>query len=108
MTVSRWMSLTALAMLIVAVARPDAADAIIQGVISDSAGKPIRGALVKVSVNGRAVSRYSSNDGRYELPVAPGKYDIVAEAYGFAAKRVQKDSAEAGPVNFTLTPGWTV
>jgi hypothetical protein len=64
-------------------ARPDAADAVIRGVVTDSASKPIAGALVKANVGPKSTSRYTAADGRYELSVPPGKYELVVEAFGF-------------------------
>src|SRR5712691_7873529 len=43
-----------------------AADAMIHGVITDTAGKPVRGAIVKVTAGSLSVSAYSQNDGRFE------------------------------------------
>ena len=80
-----------------------AADAVISGVVRDSAGKPIRGAIVKATAGDVTVSRYSQNDGRYEISVRPGTYDVTADAYGFTSKRLSKDTAQAGETNFTLS-----
>src|SRR5712692_6051531 len=44
-----------------------ASDAVIQGTVSDDAGRPIRGALVKASTSGKSVSRFTRADGRFEI-----------------------------------------
>ena len=88
--------------------RPQAADAVIRGVVADSAGKPIAGALVKATLGSKSVSRYTGADGRYELTVAPGTYALVAEAFGYATERRSRDSAADGPANFSLGSSWSV
>jgi streptogramin lyase len=85
-----------------------ASDATIRGIVTDSDGKPIRGALVKATAEGKSTSRYTAADGHYELTVAPGPYRLSAEAYGFAAKRQAMDSIETGATNFSLTASWNV
>jgi len=64
-----------------------AADAVIHGVVKDSAGKPVRGAIVKAAAGNLSVSAYSQNDGRYEITVPAGSVDVSADAYGFGPKR---------------------
>jgi virginiamycin B lyase len=85
-----------------------ASDVVIRGVVADSAGKPIRGAIVKATAGDMSVSRYSQNDGRYEIAVRAGNYEVSAEAYGFATKRQSKDAAQAGDTNFSLTPRFDI
>jgi virginiamycin B lyase len=93
---------------LVAPARPDAVDAVIRGTVNDASGKPIAGALVKATVGNKSVSRYTGSDGRYELTVAPGTYDVVAEAFGFRVERQSKSIAADTPVNFSLASNWNV
>src|SRR6202171_3130958 len=64
-----------------------AGDAVIHGVVTNSAGKPVRGAIVKATTGSLSVSAYSQNDGRYEISVPPGSVDVSADAYGFGPKR---------------------
>jgi hypothetical protein len=45
-----------------------ASNMMIRAIVTDTAGKPIRGAIVKASAGILTVSRYSQNDGRYEIP----------------------------------------
>jgi streptogramin lyase len=78
-----------------------ASDMMIRGIVTDNAGKPIRGAIVKASAGILTVSRYSQNDGRYEISVPAGSYDVSVEAFGFGGK---KQPAQAGETNFQLTP----
>ena len=77
---------------------------VIQGVVTDSSGKPIRGAVVSAKSGIKTISRFSQKDGKYEIAVAAGIYDVTVEAYGFALKKVSVDSAKAGETNFNLTP----
>ncbi|MBI4886557.1 MAG: carboxypeptidase regulatory-like domain-containing protein [Acidobacteria bacterium] len=88
--------------------RPGAVDAVVRGVVGDAGGRPIAGALVKANAGTKSVSRYTGPDGRYELTLAPGTYDVAAEAFGFRMERRSVDTAAAGPVNFSMSPGWSV
>src|ERR1700722_17955662 len=81
----------------------------IHGVVMDNAGKPVRGAMVKATEAGKTITRFSQADGRYEIALPPGTYDLTVEAYGFNPKREKdKDPSQAGETNFTLTPGFSV
>ncbi len=79
-----------------------AADATIHGVVTDAAGKPVRGAIVKATAGNLTVSAYSQNDGRYEISVSPGTYDVSVDAYSYGPKRVNKDATQPGDTNFSL------
>jgi len=81
-----------------------AADAVVHGVVTDAAGKPVRGAIVKATAGNLSISAYSQNDGRYEISVPAGTYDISVDAFGFGPKRQTKDASQAGETNFALTP----
>jgi virginiamycin B lyase len=81
-----------------------ASDAVIQGVVTDNAGKPIRGALVKAASGYKSITRYSQKDGRYEIPVPAGNYAVTAEAYLHTSKRQSIDTAQGGATNFSLSP----
>src|SRR5260370_10969484 len=81
-----------------------AADVVIHGVITDIAGKPVRGAIVKATAGSLSVSAYSQNDGRYEIAVPAGSVDVSADAYGFGPKRQAIDASKAAEVNFSLSP----
>ncbi len=83
-----------------------ASGTVIQGVVTDAAGKPLRGAGVRARSGIKAVSRFTQADGRYEIAVAPGSYEVSASAFGFAVKRLTKDTAQPGDTNFSLTPKW--
>jgi streptogramin lyase len=85
-----------------------AADAVIHGAVTDSAGKPIRGAIVKATLADKTVARFTQADGRYEISVPPGKYSISAEAYGFASKTQSKDAAQTEMLDFSLAPSRSV
>ncbi|MGA7791677.1 MAG: carboxypeptidase regulatory-like domain-containing protein [Candidatus Acidiferrales bacterium] len=77
---------------------------VIQGVVTDSSGKPIRGAVISAKSGIKTISRFSQKDGKYEIGVASGTYDVTVEAYGFAVKKVSVDTAKAGETNFNLVP----
>src|SRR6266478_681541 len=81
-----------------------AADVMIHGVITDSAGKPVRGAIVKAAAGNLSVSAYSQNDGRYEITVPAGSVDVSADAFGFGPKRQAIDASKPVEVNFSLSP----
>ena len=81
-----------------------ASDAQIHGLVTDNTGKPIRGAIVKATSGRLSISRYSQNDGRYEITVPTGSYEVSAEAYGFGSKKQTKDVTQSGDTNFSLSP----
>ncbi len=81
-----------------------ASDAVIQGVVTDANGKPIRGAVVRATAGPKSVIRYSQVDGHYEIAVPSGSYDVTADAWGFAPKKQAKDTTQAGATDFKLTP----
>jgi hypothetical protein len=84
------------------------ADATLRGVVTDAAGKPVRGAVVKATLGPKSISRFTQNDGRYEIPVAAGTYQMSVDAYGYGVKFQTKDTAQPGDTNFSLTPKWDV
>jgi streptogramin lyase len=88
--------------------RLQAVDAVIRGTVSDSAGKPIAGALVKATLGSKSVSRYTGADGRYELTVPAGTYALTAEAFGYATERRSKDTIDTAAANVTLASTWSV
>ena len=80
-----------------------ASDAVIKGVVTDSAGKPLRGATISVASGIKTVSRFSQKDGKYEITVAGGTYAVSVEAYGFAVKRMSVETTKGGETNFSLS-----
>src|ERR1017187_4940070 len=89
--------------LIFLAAQVTAADAGFHGIVTDDAGKPVRGAILKASAGYKSVIRYTQADGRYVITLPPGSYSVSVEAFGFGAKRLTKDAAEVGETNFSLT-----
>lgn len=85
-----------------------AADTVIKGVVTDDAGKPVRGAVVRVSAGIKTVSRYTQANGRYEIAVPAGRYEVAASTLGFSVKRTTVDTTQPGDTNFTLSPRWDV
>ncbi len=64
----------------------------IAGVVTDDAGKPIRGAAITAKIDTISISRYSDASGKYQLTgLKPGNYNISAAAYGFDPKSVDKE-----------------
>src|SRR5579862_6213040 len=77
---------------------------VIKGIVTDNAGKPIRGAVISAKSGIKTISRFSQSDGKYEIAVPAGTYDVSVEAYGFALKKASVDTAKAEETNFTLAP----
>ena len=82
-----------------------APDVEIKGVVTDNAGKPIRGARVTATTGIKSISRYSQKDGSYDIAVAGGTYSVSAEAFGFAPRRQEKQTEQKGDVNFNSATG---
>src|SRR5229473_1192913 len=91
-----------LAMLLVSTGLT-AADTGFHGTITDEFGKPVRGAMVKAVSGYKTVARFSQADGKYDLALPPGNYSLSVDAFGFAGKRMAKDSSTSGETNFSLT-----
>lgn len=81
-----------------------ASDADIHGVVTDTAGKPVRAAMIKATAGGKTVARFTQADGHYEITLPPGSYTLTVEAYGFASKQKTVETTQAGETNFSLTP----
>jgi streptogramin lyase len=81
-----------------------AAEAVIKGVVTDAAGKPVRGAIVKATRDIKSISRFTQSDGRYQIAVSPGDYAVSVDAFGFAVKQSSVDTDKGGETNFTLSP----
>ena len=79
------------------------ADTGFRGIVTDEAGKPVRAAIVKATAGYKGVIRYTQADGRYEMALPPGKYSVSVEAFGFGARILDKDAAQPGDTNFSLT-----
>lgn len=80
----------------------------IVGVVKDSAGKPLRGAIVTVRSGDKSISRYSDRSGRLEIAdLKPGMYEVATTALGHELKAMRKEVAE-GPVEVSvaLAPTW--
>ena len=74
----------------------------VKGFIKDSAGKPIKGAMI--SVVGREHPVTSAEDGDYWRLLVPGTYTIRVSAKGFPGSQMQVKVPKVGSVvlNFTL------
>src|ERR1039458_6342995 len=80
-----------------------AADTVIKGIVTDDAGKPVRGAVVRVSAGIKTVSRYTQANGRYEIAVPAGRYEVAASTLGLSVKKTTVDTTQPGDTNFTLS-----
>ena len=85
-----------------------ASEGSITGVVTDDAGKPLRGATVTAKIDNVSVSRYTDASGKYLITgLKPGSYKISATAYAFGSKTVDKDiSTSTADVAFSLKPNW--
>jgi streptogramin lyase len=87
--------------------RMSAADLEVHGKITDQAGKPIRGAMIKAIAGGKTVARFSQADGRYDITLTGDSYDISVDAFGFRSKTT-KGVTKSGETNFSLSSGMSV
>ena len=79
-----------------------ASEATIRGRVTDSAGKAVRGATVKATLGTKSVSRFTQNDGSYDISVPPGTYTVSVEAYGFGVKSASVDAGKGEETDFSL------
>src|ERR1700738_811193 len=64
-----------------------ASEGSITGVVTDDAGKPLRGAPVTARLDNMSVSRYTDASGKYLITgLKPCSYKISATAYAFGSK----------------------
>jgi len=80
-----------------------ASDTAIKGVVTDSAGKPVRGATVKATSGKKSVSRFTQSDGSYSISVPSGTYDVSVDTYSFGVKRTSVDTTKGEETNFRLS-----
>ncbi len=80
----------------------------ISGVVTDEAGKPLRGAPVTARLDNMTVSRFSNASGKYQITgLKPGNYKVSATAYGFGTVTVDKEiGGAAADAAFSLKPNW--
>ena len=104
MQVTRVFALSWFVIALCASVRPMAADVVIRGLVTDGGGKPIAGALVKATGAGsiKSISRYTGADGRYELAVPAGQYNVVAGAYWIPLRRTIEGRRNHAALNFSL------
>ncbi len=81
-----------------------AGNSTLRGIVTDGAGKPIRGAIVKATLGGKSIARYTDQDGRYQMPgLESGRYDISVNAYGFAVEKQKKDTSDPAELAIKLS-----
>ncbi len=99
---ARRISWVFLAVLLCAASPLAASTTVIKGVVTDASGKPVRAAVISAKSGIKTISRFSQSDGKYEIALAAGTYDVTVEAYGFAVKRAAVDTSKMGETNFSL------
>jgi DNA-binding beta-propeller fold protein YncE len=97
-----------LALVFVVVRLGAAPTATVQGIITDKSGKPIRAAMITASKGDERVTRFSQADGKYEIKVQPGTYDLESRAYGYSVKRLTKDVSQPDGTSFSLNRSFTI
>jgi len=81
-----------------------AGNSTLRGIVTDAAGAPVRGAIVKASSGGKSIARYTDQHGRYHISgLQPGRYEVSVNAYGFAVEKQKKDIAEASELAIKLS-----
>ena len=85
-----------------------ASEGSVTGVVTDDAGKALRGATVTAKIDNMSVSRYTDALGKYLITgLKPGSYKISATAYAFGSKTVDADiSTNTANVALSLKPNW--
>jgi len=80
----------------------------ISGVVTDDAGKPLRGATVTARVGNMSIARFTDASGKYLITgLTPGSYKLTATAYAFGSKTLDQDISSSTPdVGFALKPNW--
>lgn len=88
-----------------------AQNATVAGRVTDISDAVVSGAKIELTnrATGIKVETTTNNEGYYVLPpLAPGTYDVVASAAGFASSRLDAVTLEVGQartINFRLRPG---
>src|SRR5712692_11590 len=82
-----------------------AADASFHGLVTDTEGKPIRGAAVSAVSGSKSIGRFTDNNGHYEIAgLQPGIFEVSVTAFGYARKSETRDAGKSGETNFALLP----
>jgi Carboxypeptidase regulatory-like domain len=103
---ARFVVLVAIANL-ATLAQACAADAVLSGTITSSAGKPMAGVTVSVKAQGATITTtvFTDQHGNYYFPPLPaGKYRVWAQALTFATARGEVDLGAAKRQDFALGP----
>jgi streptogramin lyase len=96
----RLVSAVALGLLFVFNTSLAVGSATMSGTVVDAAGKPVRGAIVKVAIGNKSISRYTDAQGKYRVTgLAAGQASVTAWAFGFSE---QSETAGGDELNFTL------
>ena len=103
---ARFVVLVAIANL-ATLAHACAADAVLSGTITSSAGKPMAGVTVSVKAQGATITTtvFTDQHGNYYFPPLPaGKYRVWVQALTFATARGEVDLGAAKRQDFALGP----
>src|SRR5580692_2377137 len=99
---------SAATMVIAAAATPTmAADQVLNGAISSSAGEKLGGVTVSARQDGSTIttSVYTDDTGNYYFPPLPaGKYQVWAQALSFETTKAAVDLAAAAHQDLSLQP----
>ena len=99
---------SAASLIIAGVATPTlAADQILNGAISSSAGEKLGGVTVSAKQEGSTIttSVYTDESGNYYFPPLPaGKYQVWSQALGFETAKANVDLAAASHADMVLKP----
>ena len=104
--VARVVTLIAVAMLL-GFASARAADAVLSGTITSSAGEPMAGVTVSAKAQGATITTtvFTDQHGNYYFPPLPaGKYQVWAQALTFATARGEVDVGATKRQDFALGP----
>lgn len=85
-----------------------ASHAMVHGIVTDSTGRPIRGALVTAAAGDKSITQFSQQDGHYVLTIPATNYDLSVDAYGFGREVRTIDSTKGDAADFQLKPAWGI
>ena len=94
--------------LLIVVGAGGASHATVHGIVTDSTGRPIRGALVTAAAGDKSTTQFSQQDGHYVLTIPATNYDLSVDAYGFGREVRTIDSTKDDAANFQLKPAWDI
>src|SRR5689334_20379926 len=82
--------------------------AVVHGIVTDNAGRPVRGALVTAAAGDKSITQFSQPDGHYVLAIPATNYQLSVDAYGFGREARTIDSTKNDAADFQLKPVWDI